>query len=874
MNILIVNAFGKAKKSDDQFREFSNIVKSCFSKAFEESGVIDNINYHIRDISTIDDFLFEKSSVFNNLESLKNFERLDFVFGDGSEKLLPWEPNGQKLSILVKMCMKHEKAMFFCSLGLQIMVFLIATHFLMNFNIINSKVEISSIENIQMIGESFLTGLRGHDFFLDFVTGDLYSYRHETREWAPKLNIGLHNKFIAENIKKRGQFVLVKNQYRPQTSVPGKFSVLGTEKRCFVGKNFKTHWIFEGLGNELLCENSSEWFVHYFSIQDKSLIFNVLLSNDSGPSLIEYKSCYGTNFRAKKETRDCVFLIFNFIKKELNDIYKGTKIQIKFSTKESNGNGEEMFAQPHRSNISLGTNKSLVKPFSANKDNQITSDENAYNNALNKRPIASAKYNQSLSVSRPVSNKEEFLKQLSLSKEGGGYPPESALSYRLLSGVSKAARPGTANDIHVKETTRNLLDTFSDQGSKIPTTISDINEYMNKIKEYTSLVESNKELEEKEAGKTPFQIITEEYRKIIKDHNYGSIESNDSPGRKQSRSPKQKDKKLSSTQGSTSEQASGAKDSSVVEKDQEFQIDPQKLKMMIKQYEKFNQQFYHQDHLNKLFFEGDDNKHSGNRICDQKIIDYYTKKLKTKADEIYNAEEERKRKMETQYNKLTKHAKHEANSKCNRPCSTKLESTVEEICQQKDDEGDDMKANELGAFNIIYPYLSKDEIPKGKKIMFVGQTKEEKKAMNYLIQQKEKDKYNKNPFTSEYANYSNPNNHMIVLNQFQSLQSILTHLPKDQKQKKQTKTPSKEKTGKNAHRSNRENSALKNRPQSSRDLEKLKWMDTNGFKNVFAKENVDIIRVPFVEEQYQGPGAQSFRQVNKDKWICKEKFKI
>ena len=57
------------------------------------------------------------------------------------------------------------------------MIYLIATNNLTEMNIINSKKEITSIEELGKIPDDFAGQLGGTDYFLDYVSGDLLGYR-------------------------------------------------------------------------------------------------------------------------------------------------------------------------------------------------------------------------------------------------------------------------------------------------------------------------------------------------------------------------------------------------------------------------------------------------------------------------------------------------------------------------------------------------------------------------------------------------------------------------------------------------------------------------------------------------------------------------
>ena len=827
MNILIVNAFGIERKNLEQFKEFEKLVKSNFTNAFSESGIIDNLTFYSKNMEELEDFLFEKSSIYNSLESLRSFEKLDFIFIDGSERYLPWEKHGLKLAILVKMCMKYEKSLFFFSLGVQIMVFLVASHFLINFNIINSKVEVSCLEELYMIDDKFLAGLKSLDFFLDYVTGDLYSYRLESDEWIPKMNIGLHNRLIAEKIRDRGKYVLSKNQYRPTSSRPQSktYSVLGTEKRCFITKNHKTHWIFNNLGPELLCENSSDWFVHYFNLKDKSMAFNILLNNDDGPALIEYKSCYGTNFKAKKETQDGVTLIFNFIKKELEDIYKGTKVKLRFEVHKETDENEKSF------------NNSTIKPkgrlSKRNKDSNITTDNQVtnedtdnYNNALNKRPVSSAKPRLLSSFgNKPISkiksprhednNKESILKQISIDSNE---IITSSIKYRLLTGKSPIKIP-KERPVKMKGVT---LNTISNDKSNL--SLSTLSEpYIKIIPKRASSGMLNLTTEDKE--KTPYQKITQFYTEQVKDTS-NKIIVNDSPDAKAKSSPVKLQNQTRPNSKINRLQE---------EKYKEYNLDPEKIQKLIVEYEKFNRQFFDQEHLDKLFYEGEDKRKIQDKISDEKVLSYYSKLLRNKLSEYNELEEQRKKDQELKYNKLE-------NVKENYNQSFRLSSSSKTVNFKKpsvvEENQTTSKIDEVGAFNMIYPYLNKNDIPKGKKTMFVGQTKEERKILNDLIKLREKDKCNQNPFSSDFVNYKIKTDKTIILNQFKALQSRL------QFKKDFNKTEEVKKSIKSKEKKIKEKQYNLPNYQSQKEKEKMKWINEKDFKTSFPKENQDLIRKP------------------------------
>lgn len=76
------------------------------------------------------------------------------------------------------MCKESGKPLYAGGVAMQILIFLIATNFITEFNIINSDSNIKTIEELSKIPQNFQKTIKKYDYFLDYVTGDLYSYNH------------------------------------------------------------------------------------------------------------------------------------------------------------------------------------------------------------------------------------------------------------------------------------------------------------------------------------------------------------------------------------------------------------------------------------------------------------------------------------------------------------------------------------------------------------------------------------------------------------------------------------------------------------------------------------------------------------------------
>lgn len=98
--------------------------------------------FFIRDRHNIDDFLYELDSSYVKKEAAKLFDHVDIIFISGEPYLLPWAPSAKKviflksnvdylnqIMILIRMCLRVKKNVFFSSFALQALVFLCSTNF-------------------------------------------------------------------------------------------------------------------------------------------------------------------------------------------------------------------------------------------------------------------------------------------------------------------------------------------------------------------------------------------------------------------------------------------------------------------------------------------------------------------------------------------------------------------------------------------------------------------------------------------------------------------------------------------------------------------------------------------------------------------------
>ena len=130
------------------------------------------------------------------------------IFIDGTELYLPWKQKSEKLYEFIKLCKTNNKVLFAGGVGLQILIYYLSTNSMAEYDIINNKGEIKSLEELQNFPKNYFKGTKTSEIFLDFVTGDLLTYRENDNSWEPIMNIGLHHQISAEKYFNRGKFVL------------------------------------------------------------------------------------------------------------------------------------------------------------------------------------------------------------------------------------------------------------------------------------------------------------------------------------------------------------------------------------------------------------------------------------------------------------------------------------------------------------------------------------------------------------------------------------------------------------------------------------------------------------------------------------------
>ena len=325
MNILIVNAFGSSPGDKAKFTNFCTLIKNIFKKVSEKSG-IDNFIYIYRTANTISDYIYNYD--FNpgegskdNIGNKKNFDKVDMVFIDGTEKYLPWEDKGYRLSEFVRLCKATNKVLYAGGVALEILIYYLATASNNVYNFINSHGEIQAVEEIKRIPPKFLRDLKKNDNFLDYVTGDILEYRSIDKTWVPIMNIGLHKQIAAEKYMDRGKFVLPDN-FKGKDYIKNENAIVSNCHEILVNvtRQYLSHYLVEGLPVEFVAFSSLSWFPHFFNVSYRKYHFKTICQSDRGIIVIEHESSVGVAFHPQVNYKESVDLLENFIKHKFDEV--------------------------------------------------------------------------------------------------------------------------------------------------------------------------------------------------------------------------------------------------------------------------------------------------------------------------------------------------------------------------------------------------------------------------------------------------------------------------------------------------------------------------------------------------------------------------
>ncbi|MCQ2819271.1 MAG: hypothetical protein MJ252_18565 [archaeon] len=317
---MVVNAFGSSEKGKKKYKDYKELITKTCEKIDKKLGVV-GLTYNYRTVEDLDDYAYtlpeaQKNSGLKFSSCVARFDLLDIIFIDGYEKgYMPWEPKGEKLYYLIKLCEENNKIVLAQGIGMLHLIYYLATNG-MTKNIINANGEFPTLENLKDIPKEFISELKEKDLFLDFVTGDYLQFDKKGK-WETKGNIGIHKIQYAENFPKRGYFVL-KPYHKSKNE--DLISYIRNEVKINVLRQYSMHWLLKNIPSEFVAFTSLNWFLHNVCVNSNKLLYRVLADSNLGPMIIEYNTSVGTIFHLDKHNENTLNLFENFVEKYFQQI--------------------------------------------------------------------------------------------------------------------------------------------------------------------------------------------------------------------------------------------------------------------------------------------------------------------------------------------------------------------------------------------------------------------------------------------------------------------------------------------------------------------------------------------------------------------------
>ena len=322
MNILIINAFGSSQKSKNRFEIFFNLIKSLFKKVSKGSGI--EFIYICRSPNNIEEFLYKidmiSGDINQNKKYKKNFDKLDIVIIDGYEKYAPWGNKSSLLCEFIKLCKITKKILYAGGVALEILIYYLSTGSLNEYNFVNSKGQIKSIEEMSIIPYKYMKELKNNDMFLDFVTGDIFEYKNN-ETWIPIKNIGLHKQKTAEKYINRGKFVLT-STFKGKDYIKNieAYVTVCNEIKVQITRQYLHHFLVDNLPLEFIASTSLTCYPHFVNVNSQALQFKVICESERGPIVIEHENSIGVLFHPSEKYKESVTLLENFIRNKFNEV--------------------------------------------------------------------------------------------------------------------------------------------------------------------------------------------------------------------------------------------------------------------------------------------------------------------------------------------------------------------------------------------------------------------------------------------------------------------------------------------------------------------------------------------------------------------------
>ena len=170
MYALIVDGFSSSEEGRKKFNNFNTLVRSKLKDTGEKTAI------QIKKLSGLESYLFLPDEGYRNNNGAYNFDKIDLLFVDGEENILPWEPQQEQIRILLKMCLLTNKCVFACSFAMQIIAYICSSGG-PKLHIVEKLYDGGTI-NLLKSRRVDQPALIHENHFVDNYTGDMYIFVH------------------------------------------------------------------------------------------------------------------------------------------------------------------------------------------------------------------------------------------------------------------------------------------------------------------------------------------------------------------------------------------------------------------------------------------------------------------------------------------------------------------------------------------------------------------------------------------------------------------------------------------------------------------------------------------------------------------------
>eukprot|EP01022_Parablepharisma_sp_SALTPOND_P016844 TRINITY_DN256_c0_g1_i1.p1 TRINITY_DN256_c0_g1~~TRINITY_DN256_c0_g1_i1.p1 ORF type:complete len:536 (-),score=48.68 TRINITY_DN256_c0_g1_i1:265-1872(-) len=269
----------------------------------------------------------------------------------GQSNVLPFL--SRQLRKLFKMCKQTNKHMFATGFGMAMLTYFCATH-CANIHVINGGQKGSAIEEIAKLPDKVLAKLTKGDVFLDYTSGDYYSYKPEINEWQPEGNVSLHYTKKSTMLTSISSYLRKQKTYKPKT-LPELYQIYRSrndEALATIKKPYIQHWLFEGIAQQFLVLHETDWEVHPVNVTQVSNVkrnYMTLCDSDKGPVIAEHENSIVMQTCLNKKYPETLKVLSNYVKHTLIELFAKGRIDITVAMAEKQLN--ETFLPTNRESI-------------------------------------------------------------------------------------------------------------------------------------------------------------------------------------------------------------------------------------------------------------------------------------------------------------------------------------------------------------------------------------------------------------------------------------------------------------------------------------------------------------------------------------------